>query len=939
MKIFTNKNVVQKVVIAILIVLSFNFIVPSYSQAGFGGTLMGPVIDLIAGIGDALLSALQYWMYDGQISVGSAVGGAVNTSLTLVNPFDSFLLTRGSKSVSEIENILAQYDMQGDGDVDIEVDTENFDKGWLGWLPGSVLDKDYGIPIIKYTPEAIFGNRVPALDVNFINPRDWGDDDMNSHSVTQDLRSTIASWYVALRNLALVILLSVLLYVGIRIVISSTASDKAKYKQMIINWVVAVCILFFLHYIMSFILSVVEIITDGISSGSSITVRVIDGSDQFTMNTDLTGLVRFQIQYSDLGARLIYLIFYLALVIYTVMFTWTYIKRAITMAFLTLMAPLVAITYPIDKIGDGQAQAFNIWLREFIFNALLQPFHLIVYSIFMGGAADIAVKNPIYAILFLAFIIPAEKLLRKMFGFDKSSTAGAMSTAAGIFGGAAAFKAVSGLISKGANVAKGAKSGGGSNGIRTKTPLSQKAPSAIAAFGTGSGTSGNNSGQNGGQGTQTPSPDQAARDQALEKYRSEGFGQNANGEYFNPWTSEYDPDYDPTQDISYNTQLNNPSTSGSSAGAGQVSQATQQRMNRLQTPQSSQPAPQMPQTSQTSQPRQQVYQSPQSTRLQDNKNWGWTDNDTRGAGAYLRDGISRKWNNSEAKKNLLDSGAYKRVKAGGESIRDFANARRQGLSNTINKIPKPLRNSARGALAVAGKVGKAGIKAAGVATLAGVGATVGLAAGIAGDDLEDVLTYGAAGAALGATGLPALGKGIASGVSEAATNVATTYNTAAYGNREAALKQQNKEWIDSDQNKEDMVQGFMDRNDGRRPTRAETKELMESGADYYNSGITENKDIIKAMKLEKEIKERLANEGIEEANAKDMAKLPVKYIADKVNGYTKADLRDDEKVAGLREDITKDLRNGGVEKSVAEKQAISIIEDAKRLKGVTVSKN
>ena len=49
------------------------------------------------------------------------------------------------------------------------------------------------------------------------------------------------------------------------------------------------------------------------------------------------------------------------------MFTWIYIKRAITVAFLTLMAPLVAITYPIDKINDGQAQAFDRWLKEYIF--------------------------------------------------------------------------------------------------------------------------------------------------------------------------------------------------------------------------------------------------------------------------------------------------------------------------------------------------------------------------------------------------------------------------------------------------------------------------------------------------------------------------------------------------------------------------------------------
>ena len=53
------------------------------------------------------------------------------------------------------------------------------------------------------------------------------------------------------------------------------------------------------------------------------------------------------------------------------------------MAFLTLIAPIVSLTYPIDKMNDGKAQAFNMWLKEYIFNALLQPFHLIIYFIFI----------------------------------------------------------------------------------------------------------------------------------------------------------------------------------------------------------------------------------------------------------------------------------------------------------------------------------------------------------------------------------------------------------------------------------------------------------------------------------------------------------------------------------------------------------------------------
>ena len=212
---------------------------------------------------------------------------------------------------------------------------------------------------------------------------------------------------------------------------------------------------------MSFTMTFVDIIAEGV--GEQITGVGVSISDGTSFTTNLTGYCRMMIQYKDLGTRLIYLIFYIGLTILTVVFTWKYMKRAITMAFLTLMAPLVTLTYPIDKMGDGKAQAFNMWLKEYIFNALLQPFHLILYSIFLGGSMAIAVDNPLYAILFLAFISPAEKILRKFFKFNQSDTATA--SFAGGFGGAAAFNMVKNLMNKGAKgLASGKNGSGGGSG-------------------------------------------------------------------------------------------------------------------------------------------------------------------------------------------------------------------------------------------------------------------------------------------------------------------------------------------------------------------------------------------------------------------------------------------------------------------------------------------
>lgn len=243
-------------------------------------------------------------------------------------------------------------------------------------------------------------------------------------STSYTLRPTIARWYIALRNFALVALLSVLLYVGIRIIISSTAQDKSKYKKMLLDWLTAVAILFILHYLMVLIMTVTQKLTN-IFSVSNIAV---DGTDMFVSNIRNMATGNNNDSYFKYFG---YVIMYVAITILTLTFTFQYLKRLVFIAFLTMISPLIALTYPLDKIKDGQAQAFTIWIREYIFNCLLQPVHLLLYTIFIGSATGLVDSNPVYAIVVLAFFTPAEKFFRKMFGFEKASSIGPLGAATG----------------------------------------------------------------------------------------------------------------------------------------------------------------------------------------------------------------------------------------------------------------------------------------------------------------------------------------------------------------------------------------------------------------------------------------------------------------------------------------------------------------------------
>lgn len=298
------------------------------------------------------------------------------------------------------------------------------------------------------------------------------------YSTAYQLRDTVSTWYFILRNIALLVLMLVLIYTGIRIVIGSTAGEKAKYKERLMDWLVAVCLVMIMHYIMVFAVNLVEEITDlirGINNKSTNAAYIplsknqwnnakeldwaefgvvgegndieknfngdgVNGvfkkdGDEYSLvwQTNLIGLFRLQSQLENEGtAKWIgYSFCYIVLVLYVLFFAFTYVKRVLYMAFLTMISPLVAMTYPIDKITDGKAQAFDMWLKEYIFNLMIQPLHLLLYTILVTSAFNLASTNPIYALVAIGFMMPAEKLMRKFFGFEKAKTPGLLGGAAG----------------------------------------------------------------------------------------------------------------------------------------------------------------------------------------------------------------------------------------------------------------------------------------------------------------------------------------------------------------------------------------------------------------------------------------------------------------------------------------------------------------------------
>lgn len=119
----------------------------------------------------------------------------------------------------------------------------------------------------------------PVTNGNLINIFDWGNILINWYTIedtvfgiidlfnadyfisTSGIRSdvnvalkeSVAKWYYILSTLAVLINLLVLIYIGIKMALSTVASAIAKYKEMLKDWLVSMILIFAIPYLLGFI--------------------------------------------------------------------------------------------------------------------------------------------------------------------------------------------------------------------------------------------------------------------------------------------------------------------------------------------------------------------------------------------------------------------------------------------------------------------------------------------------------------------------------------------------------------------------------------------------------------------------------------------------------------------------------------------------------------
>ena len=485
----------------VVITIIIEVVSPSYSYAvsgstihSVGGKLLAPVMEAFVALSDGVIDITQKVLFgvDGDAIVevdreGSWISKAIGVIAGIAVLAGCIALAVITAPVTGVAATIAV----GIGTAILSVGKVIKTYFITSVLVSSMLGSTFQLPFIVISPETIIQNKIGMFNVNFFSANKNISTEDNSINIADELHITIAKWYYAIRNIVIILFMILLLYTGIRILITSISEEKAKYKKMLVDWFISFCLVFVIHYIMIFSMNIVDGFTKLISTINNdesveyyeivddkvydyVKENLVDSDEKpswfsekvsqikstwgangdtgeystLYINEDGKKAVRYPVDnfisqarinaqlldrdsstetYVSVGWKLIYVM----LTMLAIRFGWIYLKRVIYIAFLIIIAPVVILTYSIDRFKDGQAQGFNTWIREYLFNLAIQPFHLILYTVFVGTAMSLASKSPIYVLVVLGFMSQAETILRKMFGFQKATTPGVLSGAFG----------------------------------------------------------------------------------------------------------------------------------------------------------------------------------------------------------------------------------------------------------------------------------------------------------------------------------------------------------------------------------------------------------------------------------------------------------------------------------------------------------------------------
>ena len=298
----------------------------------------------------------------------------------------------------------------------------------------------------RITVERIIYNQIPILDIDIFNPTEAAGKTLKEDGALAIIRKTIATWYNVIRNVSIVAMLIVLLYLGIKLAISSVAKDKAKYKSMLVNWLVGFIIIVGIHYIMITIIWLNQQLVD-------IFVNLTPDNELSLYETVRTKAYELKFSSGFIGA-----IMYMYLVYLMLRYLYVYIRRMFTIVILIVMAPVMGVAYAVNKIKNGKNISFKNWFTDFAAFTFIQSVHALIYTTFLNIVLELSTESLpgiIISFIVLNFMLKADKIIVDMFGLSHSSELSSAIKPGGYARAFLAVKTVGAATRQGLGFAKG----------------------------------------------------------------------------------------------------------------------------------------------------------------------------------------------------------------------------------------------------------------------------------------------------------------------------------------------------------------------------------------------------------------------------------------------------------------------------------------------------
>ncbi len=339
---------------------------------------------------------------------------------------DSFTDIKGSSSESNFNSMMDQGTVETDGKTGTEAESVSPARSTfvgkvlasvlvllprtINWLLSAVVEHTMATTD-SFSIGDLLTNKYDLFEVNF-----WEEDTGAHKDTVNKIRNQVGVWYVSLRNIAIIGMAIIIVYIGIRMAVSIVADERAKYKKMLNGWFMGLLLLIGLHYLMIFMFMLMNAFTGIVANtlnatgGIQAEKNLMEGvysNIWGSMSMDSTRTISHPMYYT---------VIYIFLTFYNIKFFVLYFGRMIRIYYYVIISPLVCMTYSIDRIHDGKSQAFNSWLNELIAEMTMQPIQLAAYAIFISTADALIDRIPILSLIFIAAISRADKIVRKVLG-------------------------------------------------------------------------------------------------------------------------------------------------------------------------------------------------------------------------------------------------------------------------------------------------------------------------------------------------------------------------------------------------------------------------------------------------------------------------------------------------------------------------------------------